>query len=371
MKKILIVFPDDHVSYSPTILNLVRLLSSSSFCVNVICIDAGNYKNSSLNPKIFKLIRTKNILTIWARLLCKLNIGFPYKAIKFLLLLFETYKLGLENEYGEVIAVDSMGAWITQLFFDRFNFLSLEVEKDFFYSRLNTEKLKSVIIQNQERFDYLFARKGARPFKVFFLPNSPPCSFSTFREQEFSGKLLYMGNIISSHGILPLINILRLDRNYSLTLKGSFDPALRKVITRKFSDLIANKSLVLDDTYTYQEEILGFISKFDLGFCLYDFNLIDKNDFNYITCPSGKLFNYYAVGLPVIGTKIPGLKSIEEFNAGQLIPIDTFSDKVLLKAIKKISENYYFYSSNSFLAGQKFNFDVHVVPIRDFFKAEN
>ena len=60
-------------------------------------------------------------------------------------------------------------------------------------------------------------------------------------------------------------------------------------------------------TWLAAPEYIKYVSNFRIGFCFYDWNLI-KNDFNYQTAPSGKLFVYLSAGLPVIVCNIPGFK---------------------------------------------------------------
>jgi glycosyltransferase involved in cell wall biosynthesis len=87
---------------------------------------------------------------------------------------------------------------------------------------------------------------------------------------------------------------------------------------------------------------------------LYDFDHIPRNDFNYLSCPSGKLFNYYAAGLPVLGSDILGLSSAREFNAGILI--SDLSARSILQAILEIENGYGQLSRNCVRAALHFDF---------------
>jgi glycosyltransferase involved in cell wall biosynthesis len=136
----------------------------------------------------------------------------------------------------------------------------------------------------------------------------------------------------------------------------------------RYRHLFENNIVTIDEQYTNQEEIVPYLSGFDIGFCLYDFNRISKNDFNYVTVPAGKLFNYYAAGIPVIGVDIPGMQSVKDFQAGILL--DSPSSSNIKDAIIKISEDYAFYSANCLKAAEHFDFQKAVQPYRIFLLAE-
>ena len=79
-----------------------------------------------------------------------------------------------------------------------------------------------------------------------------------------------------------------------------------------------------------------------------------KQSFNYFSSPAGKLFNYYAAGVPIIGIDIIGLKSVKDFNAGVLIEAVTIEK--ITNAIKTIESNYKEQSNNCLKASKTFDF---------------
>jgi O-antigen/teichoic acid export membrane protein len=79
-----------------------------------------------------------------------------------------------------------------------------------------------------------------------------------------------------------------------------------------------------------------------------------QQSFNYFSSPAGKLFNYYAAAVPVIGIDIIGLKSVKDFTAGVLI--DEVVPAKIKEAINTIEKNYKTFSANCLLASKEFDF---------------
>lgn len=124
----------------------------------------------------------------------------------------------------------------------------------------------------------------------------------------------------------------------------------------------------MNESYIDRENLAEYLSKFYIGFCFYDLKILKKRRdlaiFNYITAPSGKLFNYYAAGLPVIGSNISGLISVKEFNTGVLL--DDYSPQAIRQAIDTISTNYSLLSTNCFKAAEHFSFDKMIEPFQKY-----
>lgn len=75
--------------------------------------------------------------------------------------------------------------------------------------------------------------------------------------------------------------------------------------------------------------------------------LVFYDDFslNQAFCAPNKIYEYSGFGIPMIANKIPGLENtVGKFNAGKCVE---FESKQLMKAIKKIDDNYEQYSANS------------------------
>jgi glycosyltransferase involved in cell wall biosynthesis len=270
-----------------------------------------------------------------------------------------------------VIAVDSVGLWVAQRIFGESHFISLEAKKDRYFRATDARRIESVVIQTEERYHYLFDKLATHKFLI---QNSPFFSKGTIlAKTPFQKKLVFLGTAIPTHGLYMCLNAMELmtksDKGYRLTIKGIISKErVRAFIRVRYRHLIENRIVMIDEQYTNQEEIIPYLSNFDIGFCLYDFNRISRNDFNYVTVPAGKLFNYYAAGVPVIGVDIPGMQSVKDFQAGILLV--TPSSNNINDAIIKISENYDFYSANCLKAAEYFDFQKAVQPYKNFLSVD-
>ena len=160
MKQVLIVFPDEWVAYSPTVLNMVSALSSD-FEVTVLAFENGLYDNSSLGAGRYTFIR---LPTQPSRALYLIGL---YKPLKAFLLIRRIRKLGIK----QIIAVDSVGLWSALRCVPACDYLSLEVVRDFYFRHSDKSRIRSVIIQTPERYEYLF---GSLDLPCFYIQNAPP-----------------------------------------------------------------------------------------------------------------------------------------------------------------------------------------------------
>ncbi|MFB1490572.1 MULTISPECIES: hypothetical protein [unclassified Thiocapsa] len=341
-KRILILFPHEWVAYSPTILNLVDLLSLRN-SVGVIAFDNEKYGSESLDPGVYKLIR----LPVWMRAI--LTVTGTYNAFKALLLL----KAMRSVEADVVIGVDSIGFYVAQKRFGSAHLLSLEIARDWFQRNVLVSAIQSIAIQGYERLDYLFPN-GA-PAEVFYLPNSPILAETISpRVGARNGRIIFLGNVIPSHGIFLCIDAIRKLPDISLTIKGAMRPSMRRGLEKHYRELFEERRLFIDETYTPQNEIVRYIEGFEIGFCFYDFRFIAAGDVNYVTSPSGKMYNYFAAGVPVIGSDISGLKDIRSFGAGILL--NDVSVAAIAHAIRELRGNYAAYREGCLRAAASLDF---------------
>lgn len=358
-KQLLIIFPDEWLSYSPTILNLVANFSDS-FDIKVISFDIGKFKNKEITQKEFEFIKINCVLFY---ILSKFKI---YKLAK-VLMLFIIIKI-FYHRPDEVIGVDAIGLWVAQKIFNQCHFLSLEIDENVFFRASDFERISSVLIQTPERYNYLFKSEPNIIKNVFYVQNSPrlktPVNRDSSVDLDREKQLIYFGNVIAKHGIFKCIESISNLSDVSLTVTGILTSTIKKQILSQYRDFIAHKKVVLNERYIQQEEVIEYLSKFSIGFCFYDLELIAKQDFNYISCPSGKLFNYYAAGVPVIGSDIIGLNSVKEFQTGILL--NDLSAKSIAQAIKTIFDNYQEFKKNCLKAARYFDFDSSVKSYKDY-----
>ena len=130
-----------------------------------------------------------------------------------------------------------------------------------------------------------------------------------------------------------------------------------------FPELLGEERLKIDTNYLEMDALVEFLKAFRIGFCFYDTRFDFYDRFNYHTAPSGKMFTYFASGVPVICNNLPGLRVVEEFGAGVLIEdLDAGS---ILSAIQKIEANYDYYAQNCLKAAAHFSFEESLQPFID------
>jgi glycosyltransferase involved in cell wall biosynthesis len=350
MKRALIIFPDPWLPYSPTILNFITCLEQYDYEVDIIAVDSG------LRSEQLKRFEKATILEIDPKFMKIMGRIKIYRAYILLGLLIKTIKVKKGKKYALVLGVDSIGFLCAHILFKAPIFISLEIQNDLFFYLAKLSGIRKMVIQSEERKKFLLGSQSST--EVFYIQNSPIHSDTRYllKKKHINNvqyKLLYFGNIIPSHGVEQCIESLYyLDEKYSLYLKGLLNERYKAELIEKYNMLFQSKRLILDEDYIEQSEVIEFINQFDIGFCFYN---IENEDFNYVSCPSGKLYNYYEAGVPVIASRILGLVSVEEDDTGILL--DTPSPVEIAKAVDKINDNYSDYSINCRKASEKYDFN--------------
>jgi glycosyltransferase involved in cell wall biosynthesis len=376
MKKLLIVSSDDIILYQPTILNLYDYLEND-FSIIIISFEPeflGKVKNVTRNiiyihiPGMAKFFYKK--IDLISNALLK-RVDKHLFRISFRLSLLRRYKCKLlvselkKHQADKVIAVDIMPLFAVQHLFRRSDFLSLEIiPGDPYVKKINLLKIGAVIIQNKERYEYIF---GRATLKTFYIQNAPFCS-QGFQYNGPRQDLVWGGSIVKNFGVLHCIEFITKYPEFNLTLKGASEKKTLRIIQSEFKSLLLSGKLVINENYLSVNELVEYLSKFKIGFCFYDWKLINNN-INYQTAPSGKLFMYLAAGLPVIACNIPGFKFIKEKNAGILI--DDYNPSSILKAIKLIEENYSVFSENSINLFREMCFDQGAKHYRNYLLSDS
>lgn len=336
MNKALIVFPDEWLAYSPTILNFAACLKGHDYDVRILAFDNGDYaREKELNCDYIPINRR---LYAW---LIKLHLC---RLVKFILLLWwaiSRARLHEPSRYDLIVGVDSIGFLVTRLFARKAIFLSLEIRRDAYFLLSHRMGIHHLVIQTEERRRYLLGRDERVP--VSYIQNAPIYRDRALARARDPRRLVFMGNLLASHGVEQCINALEhLESGFTLTLKGSIAPAYLAQLTHRYRHLLETGRLVIDTTYVVQDKIGEFLAGFGQGLCIYDLNQLGKGDFNFISCPSGKLFNYFAAGLPVVALNILGLKCVERYRAGVLVDSPDASE--IARAARKIAFHYASYA---------------------------
>lgn len=315
--------------------------------VKLVYFNNVKFKNDGLVANYKSLNVNKLSAYIWRK-------TFGYKVYKILKLFFALLFIKLfDKKYDLVVGIDSSGYAITKLFFNKAIYFSLETEKDNYYNFCKRLGIENLIIQSKERADYML--EGMNNVNVFYIQNSPILDqdLNLYKEPK-KKEILYMGNIEFGYGLEYFIDSIKdLPEEYTLTLKGIKNDKYYDWLKSKYATEINNGKLIFDFNYVSQDKIIEYVSKFYIGITGYDLELAKKS-FNYYSSPAGKLFNYYAAGVPVIGINIIGLKSVNDFNAGILI--NEVNETNIKTAIKTIEADYVKYSENCIKASKEFDF---------------
>ena len=371
-KKVLILFPEGSLPYSPTTLNLIQVLSAF-FDVTVLA--NGYSADINLNSCLFNLDYFQALAfspppSILKRAAHKLRkkIWFNRREEKMTREHQNIYRqiknyIRLVNP-DIIIAIDLLALECCRNAGVHCVFLSLEIPSTSnFFSSLVYEKIDAVIIQNIERYNHLFKSEMTKP-KFFILPNAPVFTDPSRRTRS-SKKIIYNGYIWSAFGPQFCLNLITKYPEYELHLKGAINS--EDMIEINYPHLKNSPALTLDSSYLTYEELSDYLLEFSIGFCFYNFKhpFINANKFNYETAPSGKLFTYLAHGLPVICSNIPAFDFLEKAGAGILL--DDYSPDSLHSAINRILGDYQKYSDNALKLGHTYSFKDHMAPVVDFF----
>jgi glycosyltransferase involved in cell wall biosynthesis len=304
-------------------------------------------------------VRFIKIHPVIFRILAKLRLLSACKLLLLLWIIFRKSRIRYDVSFG----VDPLGFIAVKAFSNNPVFLSLEVERNLWSVIAKTLRISKLLIQSEARKEYLLG-EDFEP-RYWILPNSPiilPDMKQEFGEQK--KKILYLGNICRKHGVEFCVDSLRMmDSDIKLTLHGIITKDYLKYLGQRYSDLIDSGRLYITSQYIEQANIYSYLKSFDIGLCLYDIGRDRFSDFNYLSCPSGKMYDYFAAGLPVIGSNILGLQDIKVFNAGVLI--DDYQPETIVLAINRIYESYNRYSEASYNAGRHFDFKKYFLPMLD------
>jgi len=363
-QKICILAPFEHLAYSPTILNLYDMLSEN-FDVEIIAVESKIFSRLEDRKVHYLSFKKKSIEKIYYKLFKKTSdIASKAKDYTEFISLNRVGKIAQKQKYDIFIAVDFEALWIAQQNkFSNIHFLSLELTYSPFEERCDKKNLKSVFIQRQDRYDYLF--KGIE-HKTFLVQNAPTFTNIAIPTNRDKNLLLFCGTASRGFGAPLVLNFLEKYKDFSTHFKGTVYEEIRTQIYTQHSDTFYEGRIILDSEYTAEKDMMDFIKKFRIGFCFYDMRYPEFNNFNYQTAPSGKLFKYLAAGVPVIGSDIAGLSYIKEFQAGILLEKPTAEN--IKKAIDIIEENYDFYVANCLKIARQFSFAENVKPYIDFLK---
>jgi glycosyltransferase involved in cell wall biosynthesis len=374
-KKILIVTANDYLAYQPSVLNLYDH-SELFFEATIVSFEPEFIGKQKAEGRQILYLRVPPWLK-WT--VQKFDFGIqtlfkllrpiiPFLSHEFLFYnRLQLYYLEMKlhkMDADEYLAVDFPVLYVCQKVFGKCHFLSLEIHSnDPFRNKIKTENIQSVLIQNKERYDFLFPDK--KPL-VFFIQNAP-----VFREDMITHyerkDLIWAGSIVKRFAVLECIKFIQVYREYKLILRGGGEAKVLKYINRHYMDLLSSGNIVIHKEYLALGSFIDYLSHFKIGFCFYSWDII-RGSFNYQSAPSGKLFMYLAAGVPVIACNIPGFKFVKEFGAGVLI--NDYEPDTIYKAVKEIEAEYQKFQLACYEAAKFFSFDKMVKPFIEFLLTE-
>ena len=373
MKRILILFDGPHLAYSPTPIQFYDWLCRY-YEVTIFAQDPANYTGQAVNDRkvvyhryygVSGRVFYKVLFSILA--LFNRNAGYfkqqglSYRDYFFKFLALK--KILKNNSFNRIICIDIINLFYCSLLKRRVDFLSLELTKDqHLLPAIDKKLMNCVIIQSPERYEYLFREVDVRKF---FIQNAP-----VYKELQLDIMkrkfLIYSGSAIEGLGFYDCLNYLNKFTGETLMVQGAFYQKDRDRVNKNYPHLLKEGRLLINNKYLDNDDVVGFISDYQIGFCFYNFDdpFIKDNYFNYFSAPSGKMFKYLAAGVPVVCSNILGFQFVKDFQCGVLI--DGLSELEISNAVLAVRANYSSFVENAIAAAKYFSFDKAIQPYIDF-----
>lgn len=350
---VLVLFPDDWGAFSPTLLRLVEAIAEKTEVVACM-VTTDRFPSAGLVGPHFRRV----LLPHWAK-----RTGL-YGLARWCWLAVAA--MPLRSQASSVVAFDAHGALAARALGRRFHFVSLELALLPLARHLIESHASSLMIQSSTRLEALAGDRDWSRITTYFVQNAP--SFRTppartAAPDSSRPRLVYLGSITTLHGLKAMLGMLQQWPGASLTLRGPLPPASRHMLERAAGDLVTTGRLVVDQTYLEEIDVTGYLAQFDIGLCLYEPPEGKSLDLNYRTSPSGKMFNYFAAGLPVLASGEPGLSPVTAFNAG--LQVDDLSPATLATAGRAIIGGHDRFREGATRAATHFDFGRSVRPFVD------
>jgi len=378
-KKVLILTLNDYIIYQPSILNLYDFMQPH-FDVTVVSFrpqamtkqkdETRNIIYLEPNALLKSLItKADYAISLLYKFISKVKPGLRHQHIYYTKYLPGLLKAGVKKNKltGDIIiATDFPALKVAQEIYGAVHFISLEIENNTspIFKQINRQLVKSVFIQTQVRYDYLFP---GQTLPVFYVQNAPVFDEKAITHYD-RHDFIWAGAIDRRLAVYECINFFDRYPQYKLVLKGGIEQKAYQKITDTYSHLITGNRIRFDREYLPASSFLDFLSHFKIGFCFYSWEIIHAS-FNYYTAPSGKLFMTLAAGVPVIACNIPAFKFLEEYGAGVLV--DDYEPETIFAAAQKIEQDYEKYHTACYDAARYFSFDKRVAPYIDFLIEES
>ncbi|NOU37577.1 MAG: hypothetical protein HOO89_02605, partial [Ferruginibacter sp.] len=216
-KKIAILFPNEHIAYSPTTLGIYDALVLQNdvmlFAATSSKFRVDNFDNRNINYFPYTTNRIRKLKAVPFFLINKIGSFFSkkfalgklniYNYVRYL-----EYKKALKNinisDFDEVIAIDVLILYAARFVCKRVSFLSLELyeEERGLIPLLKSNFIKCIITQTEQRYNFLFKNND---YKVFLIQNAPNYkAIDALSKNENS--LLFNGTALERFGLYHCLN---------------------------------------------------------------------------------------------------------------------------------------------------------------------
>ena len=340
---VIVSFPYEWICYSQMVLGLCRSIADRGYQVSVVYIRIAGSQWPAPSEEMGISFSEAQINRLAWRIISQVSL---IRDIYLSVALFFKVERLKSNASKVVLSLGVDNAGFLSVARDQFArkvFVSHELDKDLLLLLCKLLGVENLITQSFSRREYLFTHKKAP--KTWIVPNSSDFSASgTLLSKKCPGtsiRLIYVGNIIKEHSIEAMIQATECTANASLHLHGPCSEQYLDCIWSRYGSLRQSNRLSVSTEYLDTPELTRLLHDFDVGFCLYDLRRCEY-DFNYESCPSGKLHLYANCGMPVIGSDILGLRDIASRGLGRLVKENKPSE--ICEAIHEIINNYDGYS---------------------------
>lgn len=172
--------------------------------------------------------------------------------------------------------------------------------------------------------------------------------------------LLYQGVILKGRGLHKLISLLPAIDDLCLVILGDGD--LRPGLEEYVSELHLTHRIKFAGTIS-QNELLSYTASADIG-CV----LIENISRSYYYALPNKLFEYIAVGVPVLASNLPQMvQIIDEYGVGKYVDPEKQDDIVNTIKLLRDTEIRKMIQGNAMIAHQRLNWDSEYSLVRHHF----
>ncbi len=172
--------------------------------------------------------------------------------------------------------------------------------------------------------------------------------------------LLYQGVILKGRGLHKLISLLPAIDDLCLVILGDGD--LRLELENYVSELQMKDRVKFTGTIS-QNELLSYTASADIG-CV----LIENISRSYYYALPNKLFEYIAVGIPVLASNLPQMvQIIDEYGVGKYVDPDNRQEIIDVVELFRDSEFRKTIKANAEIAHQRLNWDSEYLLVRHHF----